>query len=273
MKDVILDYIKTVLENYDYWINSVVTVLTEDFFQNGNEWYDFGMTVAGVIKPAALSIVGMCFFIEFLKITINANILKWEWMFKCFFKLCFAKVCIDISYEVLSAIYATAASWISKISTSGGSIGVDTYKMIKPELDSYGTMAMIGVAVTCAIMFIAIMFIAIIIKVIAYARKFEIILYLSISPLPCAFLPLEDGGSSRIPKKFFMTFAGVCVQGLFIIISIKLYEVLCTTEITDAIASGGSMFTVMSQMLLASLVLLMAVFKSSTWAKNILDAM
>lgn len=273
MKEVILNYIKTVLENYDFWINSVVTVLTEDFFQNGNEWYDFGKSVAELIKPAALSIVGMCFFIDFLKMTMNQNILKWEYMLKCFFKLCFAKVCIDISYEVLSAIYATSASWIRKISTSGGGIGNLTYQQIKDELNSYGTMGMIGVAVTCAIMFIAIMFIAILIKVIAYARKFEIIMYLAISPLPCAFLPLEEGSSSRIPRKFFMSFAGVCIQGLFIIISIKLYEVLCTTEITEVINAGGSMFTIISQMLLASLVLLMAVFKSSTWAKNILDAM
>ena len=273
MKDVILNYIQTVLENYDYWISSVVTVLTEDFFHNGNAWYDFGYNVASVIKPAAVSIAGMCFMIEFLKMTINENILKWEWLLKAFFKICFAKVCIDSAYVLLSAIYAQVATWVSDVATAGGNIGTTTWSTIKGELNDYGTMAMIGVAVTCAIMFIAIMFIAIIIKVVAYARKFEIIIYLSISPLPCAFLPLEDGNTSRIPKKFIMSFTSACIQGLFIIISIKLYEVLCTNEISTAIAAGGSMFTVMSQMLLASLVLLMAVFKSSSWAKSILDAM
>ncbi|WP_298203017.1 hypothetical protein [Desulfosporosinus sp.] len=99
---------------------------------------------------------------------------------------------------------------------------------------------------------------------------FELLIYVAIAPLPCAFLPMED---SRIPKKYFLSFAAVCLQGLFIIISIKLYQAICVDTLIPAVQSSTALSDIAFNMLLGALVLVMAVVKSGTWAKSILDAM
>ena len=272
MKDLVYSWIEQMLTSVDGNIASVVSILSAGFW--GGSWCNWAKGIAtSTIEPIALTIISICFFVEFLKITIQMDILKWEYALKCFFKFVFAKVCIDVAFDLLDAIYATAAEWVASIGASGTSVGNDAWQAIKGELDGYKFLEMAGVLASSGIIFIAIWVVTIIIQVIAYARKFEITLLLAISPLPCAFLPLEDGGASRIPKKFFINFAGTCLQGVFIIMSVKLYEFLCTEEIDAAIAAGGSPGMIAGQLLLATLVLVMAVTKSSGWAKAILDAM
>lgn len=271
MKDFVYDLIKTMLTSLDGNISAVISILSADLFTSS--WYTWARSISTIIEPIALTIITICFLIEFLKITIQMDILKWEYGLKCFFKFVFAKVCIDVSFLLLSAIYATAAEWVADVGTSGTSIGGDAWDAIKDEIDGYGFMESIGLIASTGIIFIAIWIVSMIIQVIAYARKFELTLLLAVAPLPCAFLPLEDGGASRIPKKYFMNFAGTCLQGLFIIMSVKLYGFLCTEEINNMIASGGNPITIAGSLLLATLVLVMAVVKSSSWAKSILDAM
>lgn len=269
--DNVKKFIENIFTSMDGNISKITTILSEDWFSAGNTWYDFAKGIFVIVEPVALVIVSLCFFIEFLKITIQMDILKWEYGLKCFFKLVFAKVCIDVSTDLLSAIYATGAEWIASVGTSGSSIGATAWGVIQADIKGYGFIEMIGCVISVGIVVIAVWVISLVCQVIAYARKFELTLYLAIAPLPCAFLPLEDGGGSRIPKKFFMSFAGVCLQGLFMIMSVKLYEMLCIEFIENI--SGGDVFSVVGEVLLATVVLLMAVIKSGSWAKSILDAM
>lgn len=273
MKDFIKNWISNNLNSLDSNIAQVVLILTDNFWGANNLWYDFAQVIATIIRPISLTIITICFLIEFLKITIQMDILKWEYGLKCFFKFVFAKVCIDVSFSLLGAIYATASEWISSVGTTANTIGASTWTVIETEIDGYGLMETLGLVVSLGLVFLSIWIVSIMVQVIAFARKFELVIYLAVAPLPCAFLPLEDGGASRIPKKYFMNFASICLQGLFIIMSIKLYGTLCTEKINDAIATGGNVATVAGQLLLASLVLVMAVVKSSSWAKSVLDVM
>jgi hypothetical protein len=121
------------------------------------------------------------------------------------------------------------------------------------------------------IVMLAINIIAILIRVIAYARMFEILVYIAVAPLPCAFLPLGDSGSAgRIPKKFFLSFTAVCLQGLFILISLNLYAAICTDVFSGGLGTQPS--DIAYNVLLGALVLCVAVFKSGGWAKQIMDA-
>lgn len=273
MKEFIKNWISDNLNSMDSNIAKVVMILADNFWGSGNAWFDFAEEVAAIIKPIALTIITICFLIEFLKITIQMDILKWEYGLKCFFKFVFAKVCIDVSFSLLGAIYATGSEWIASIGTSAATIGSTAWGAIEAEIDGYGFIESIGLIASMGLIFLSIWVVSIMVQVIAYARKFELVIYLAVAPLPCAFLPLEDGNASRIPKKYIMNFASICLQGLFIIMSIKLYGMLCNEEIQNTIAAGGNVGTIAGQLLLASLVLIMAVVKSSSWAKSVLDAM
>ncbi len=273
MKEFIKNWIQSILLSLDGNIQKVVSILSNDFWKPGNAWYDFAISISTVIEPISLTIVTICFLIEFLKITINMNVLKWEYGTKVIIKFILAKVCIDVSFTLLGAIYATCAEWISSVGTSASTVGNTAWTVIETEIDGYGFMETLGLVVSMGLIFLAIWLVSLMVQVIAYARKFELVIYLAVAPLPCAFLPLEDNNMSRIPKKYVFSFASVCLQGLFIIMSIKLYGVLCNEEIQATISAGGNVGDIAGQILIASLVLIMAVVKSSSWAKSILDAM
>lgn len=271
MQEFILEWIKSGLSSFDADILKVVSILTENFWGNGNLWYAFAITMSNAIKPIALTIIGICFIIEFLDITARMDILKFEFMLRIIFKFLMARVTMDISFFLLEAIYLTVAEWVATVGVSGSSIGQITWTQIEPLIEDYGMLEMIGMVVSMGLMFIIIFGVSKVVQVIAYARKFEMVMYLSVAPLPCAFLPMEAGGANRITKKYFLSFAGTCLQGLFIIMSIRLYGVLCTDEIQASILAGSNLASIVGDIFIASLVLVMAVVKSGSWANRILD--
>lgn len=270
--DALVEWIKNCFMSMDADIAGVTTILQEDWFRPGNLWYQFGRGVQGIVTPIALTIVSICFLIEFLKITIQMDILKWEYALKCFFKLVFAKVCIDLSTDVLSAIYATCAEWINSVGTGSVAIGSLVWGEIKDSVENASLLGIIGIFLSSGIIFLAIKIITIVINVMAYARKFEICILMAVAPIPCAFLPLEDGGASRIPKKYILNFASSCLAGLFMIMSIRLYSILVENTLKTQILLLTDFGAQVGQVLLATLVLVMAIIKSGSWASKVLDA-
>lgn len=269
--DGIIDFFKNSFLSLDSDISNITGILQEDWFSSGNLWYDFAMNIQTIINPIALIIVAICFLVEFLKITIQMDILKWEYALKCFFKLVFAKVCIELSTYVLGAIYTTSAEWIGSVGAGTVSIGQNVWSQIESDVSSAGLLEIIGIFLSSGIIFLAINIIVIVIQVMAYARKFEICILLSIAPLPCAFLPLEDGGASRIPKKYILIFASSCLAGLFMIMSVRLYALLVNEAIMAQIGTLTDFGSKVGKVLLATLVLVMAIIKSGGWASKVLD--
>lgn len=269
--DAVIDFIEKLLLSLDADIDSIVGVLKDNWFQPGNRWYQIGRGIQGIIRPIALTIVSICFVIEFLKITIQMDILKWEYALKCFFKLVFTKVCIDLATDLLSAIFATCSEWIDGVGTGTVNIGWITWGQVKNSIINAGMLEIIGIFLSSGIIFLGIKAVVIIIQVMAYARKFELCILMAIAPLPCAFLPLEDGGASRIPKKYIMTFASSCLSGLFMIMSVRLYSELVKETIENEVLGASDVGAMIGSVLLATLVLLMAIIKSGSWAQKILD--
>lgn len=271
LKQFIIDWIISVISKFDGSVESAVNVLTQNVFTG--DMYNMAIGISNVIKPIALTIVGLCFVIEFIKITIRMDILKWEYGLTLFFKLVFAKAAMDISVDFLMAIYATAAEWIERTAQAGGTLGAEVGAAIQSSIENMGWQEALGLVCTMGICFLGIWICGIILVVIAYARMFELLIYISVSPLPCAFLPMEDSGATRIARRYFTTFAAVCLQGLFMVISIKLYQAICTSTIIPLVQGTTEMSEVMFNMLIGALVLVMAVIKSASWAKSIMDAL
>ena len=252
--------------SFDNAVNKVREILTVNIFSGA--MHDASVSVANVVKPLALTIISLLFLIEFIRLILNEDMIKPTWLLKGFFKLVLAKAAIDMGDALLSAIYQTSASWVNSIGGSSISLGSTFEATMTAGLDGAGLWETLGIFASCMIFSSAIKVVAIIIQVIAYARNFELLAYLAVSPLPCAFITSED---SRIAKNFFLNFAGVCMQGVFMILSIKLYGTLCTDSLNNAVSASSSMVDACLTMLLASLVLLMAIIKSGQWGQKIFN--
>lgn len=268
---IVEDFVKFYFEYFtlDGTLTQIVKMLSEDFFKEGNAWYTFATGVNSVVKPISLTIITICFLVEYLKTTINMDVLKVEYAFKCFFKAILAKASLDISMTLLMAIYQTSAEWMVKIvKISAGTSGtyfLEQKQQLEYAMGGYGMIQMFMSLPVYLVCWIVVCGAAVMVYVIAYARKIEIVMYAAISPLPCAFLALEN---SNITKRFIMSFASVCLQGVFIIMSIKLYELVCI-DITLDMVEGAPQACM--KLMVSSITLLMAVIKSSEWARRVLE--
>ena len=268
IRDTIVEFIFYALGYFDWAIEQVSDVLTLNIFNGGLVILAQG--IANVIKPIAYTIISICFLIEFIKITAEMNILKWEYGVRVLIKFVFAKVAIDLSSELLTAIYTTGADLIITIGNDpNGALGNAVSGAIEAEVNNMSWMQAMGIMTTIVLPIMAIMVIALIVLVMAYARIFELSIYIAIAPIPCAFLPVDG---SRITKKFFFSFAAVVLQGVFMVIILQLYKTLCITVFIPLIVVPGIINTAPMNMLFGSLLLVLTIMKSGTWAKQILDS-
>lgn len=285
-KEFLLTFITSVLASFDSMLASAENILVNG---GGIDLWDEIIAFSAILHPFCYTIIAICLLIEIAKTASKVDIIKWEHGLKVALKMVISKVAIDTAPAILKAIYATASYWTQQASVAsfgggatitnlGATVNAGMSTMIN-GLSGWGSV--LGLFMSLLVVVVAIKICGLIIQVIAFGRIFEIYVYLAVSPIPMAFLPLGDGsggGFSRITGKFFKAFAGICLQSLLMIISIRLFGLIMVTTINDAIATaigtGGStgVSDLCYTMLLGCIVLVMAVVKSGGWAKSIMDA-
>lgn len=285
LKETLLNLIKSAMNGFDSTVSSAQDVLTGGLFDTNAVWSSV-LALSNALKPFCYVVIGICLLIEIAQVAAKVDIIKWEYGLKLCVKMVFAKLCIDVAPTFLRACYNQASLWISSAMSVGGytNLGSLMTTEVETQISSIsGIWSVIGLLASCLLLSMAVKICGLLIQVIAFGRMFELYVLLAVSPLPCAFFPLGDGsggGMSRITQKFFKNFIAVCLQGVMIIINIRIFYMIVGTALTSLItsASGGSdPTTVVTDlcyvMLLAGIVLVMAVAKCGSWAKSIMDAM
>lgn len=282
IRDWFLGFIISTFKGFDTMIGSAQNVLTQT---NDSVWNSV-LSLSDVLKPFCYTIIGICLLIELAQVASKVDIVKWEHGLKILVKMVLAKVCIDVAPTFLRACYIQAASWINSLGVgTNTNFGSSLSAQIEPLLkDVSGAGTILALFLASAIVVVAIKVCGLLIQVIAFGRMFELYVYLAVSPLPCAFFPLGDGsggGFSRVTGKFFKSFAAVCLQGVMIVLCMRIFNMIIggalNEMIQNAIMSGSEASIIVGDliyvMLLGAIVLLMSVVRCGSWAKAILDAM
>lgn len=269
-------------------INESTDILTVNLTGSGVKWVEdaWGIVegVCDVLNPFCQTIIALCLLIELAQTIMKVDMLKWEHGLKFCIKMVFAKVCITLAPTFLKACYQQASIWILSVGADTGdlsSCSTDLQRSATAYLANVdGLGSILGLFISMSFVVIAIKICGLLIKVIAFGRMFEILVYLAISPLPCAFFPLGDGtggGISRITQKFFKSFIAVCLQGVMMILCIQIYNVIISSILiasTDAAnAAAANVSELCYTMLMGAIVLVMSVARCGSWAKSIIDAM
>ena len=279
LRDWLLGLMTSALQGFDSMLADALNVLTGGL----GEWSNVA-ALSSTLRPFCYTIIGICLLIEIAQVASKVDIIKWEHGLKLCVKMVLAKVCIDIAPTFLKACYAQAQDWITGLSSGGSTLGNTTVTYLTPLVQNVsGFGNILGMFLSTFIVLMAIKICGLMVQVIAYGRMFELYVYLVVSPLPCAFMPLgngDGGGVSRITSKFFKSFIAVCLQGVMMIIVIRIFDVvmgnaiLTTLEAAAGNADANAAITdLIYTMLLGAIALVMAVVKSGSWAKGILDAM
>lgn len=280
IKNWLIDQITAVFANLDSMTSQTVNILTDStIFDNG---WDYVIALSGALKPFCYIIIGICCLIEFADMGTKMDLVKWEHGLKIMVKMCLARVFIDIAPVFCKACYFQAHSWIASIGGTSQSIGTLATAQIVPLLEDYADLgALASIALTSFFVIFAINVCGMLAQVMAYGRLFELFTLLVASPVPCSFFPLggENGGSmSRITSSFLKNFAAVCLQGVMMLVVIRVYDIIVGARIIAELntLSTGSTSTAISNviftMLLGSIALVMALTKCGEWSKRMLDS-
>ena len=261
--------IMSFVSQLDASVNKARSVLTDSIFTG--DLFRLADNIRQQIRPIAITILSLCFIIEFLNILTHQDILKWETGFKVGAKLVLTYVALDISSQLMEAIYATGNDLIGKVQAVNMDMGGLIKDQLRAALTGLGILKTIGLLATIGIAFLIVWLAGVVILVIAYGRSIELLLHIAIAPIPCAFLILEDHHGARIFWKFVMSFAANCLQGFFIVLSISLYNALVTQIFETAISNGADVAAITGGLLLGAVVLVVTVVKSGSIAKSILD--
>lgn len=285
LKETLLELIISSLDGFDKMVATAQSILTGGSF-NVNTVWNAVIGLSNALKPFCYVAIAICLLLEIAQVAQKVDIIKFEHGIKLGVKMVLAKVCIDAAPTFLRACYNQSVIWINAVVGMGGytSLGSMLSTEIETQFNSItGLWSVLGLFVSTMLVALAIKVCGLLITVIAYGRFFELMVYLAVSPLPCAFFPMGDGsggGVSRITQKFFKSFIAVCLQGVMILICIRIFYAIIGTSfqqlINDAVVAGtasGIVSELSYIMLLFAIVLVMAVSKCGSWARNIIDAM
>jgi hypothetical protein len=268
------------ITNFETWIGIANGFLSAHLDAT---WDNIFTSITTIIMPFATLIIGICLLIELAQVAAKVETIKWEYGIKLGFKMAMSVALLNILPVFLQACYLQAAAWINTVAGFGTGIEMGSLYLaqIGNMVDSVSGWSVFGLFISTVVLVLAFQICGIIIMAIAFGRMFEIYVYLAISPIPAAFFPLGDGtggGFSRITMKFLRSFAAVCLQGVIMMICLRIFGLLVDTTLNEAfeanIAIGGAagVTQVMLTFVLGAITLVIAIVKSGSWAKSVLDA-
>lgn len=287
MAKAIINLVKSMLlsalGSFDSLVESASTILSGGI---SNTLWNKVVELSDNLVPFCNIIIGICVMIELAQVASKVDIIKFEHGLKIGVKLVLSKVCIEVAPTFLQACYNQSSAFVALLADGDTTVKLGG-EVATHIADSVGKVSGLGNAIgllaSTLILQMGIKVCGLVIVVIAYGRVFEILIYLLVSPIPCAFFPLGNGngdGISRITTRFFKSFIAVCLQGLMMFMCIQLFGTIILeafrTKISVSIKGDVEAATMASDlcfdMILFAIVLVMAVSKCGNWAKSIVDA-
>mgnify|MGYP007134554357 CR=1 FL=1 len=243
MREQIFKMIDNSFGGWNNTLNDVVKIITQSPDEFNHVTYEMIQSVYSTLLPLAYNLLALFFLIEFLTKSATLEVMKWEQIAKILFKTVLAKVIIENTFGFLNIIFTISSEAILKVDAvalSPGELISDVTQMIKDSVPTGPLAEFCEVWVLCE------------------------------AEYGCFTFPIATFTSSSvhsIGKKFFQSYASVCLQGLFILLVTKLYG-----AITAGVAMNGEGWDVVGKMLITSLTTVTLLIKSGTWAKQITGA-
>jgi hypothetical protein len=206
--------------------------LAPDEFKSGVVW-ELITLLHGAMQSIGYALLVIFFLVGVIKTTASfAEMKRPEMIFKLFLRFAIAKALIQYSLEILVMLYRVAQVMIRAVARVSGGTDIDIVSYpaltVPPEIVTaladvstiqkllLWMLGLIGVLIIVGCSFVIILTV--------YGRFFRLFLYTAIAPIPLAGVagsPTQSMGIS-----FIRNYAGVCLEGVIIIMSCAIYGVL-----------------------------------------------
>ena len=215
-----LEYLGNMLEKM--W---ALLTTSPQSFKGGTIWSVIS-TINGVLGAIGTALLVLFFTVGVIKTCGSfAELRKPETAVKVFIRFAIAKYLIDNCLTLLVDFVTIVQGIISKV-TGASSIGTALEFTIPSEVQS--TFEGIGILdgaipiwAVCFIAHLAFIVIGLVLLLTVYGRFFRIYMYAAIAPIPLSTMAGQP--TENIAKSFLKSFAGVCLQGVVIVLACVIF--------------------------------------------------
>lgn len=276
MTDYIIDLIEKMIISTQT-LGSNTSILTQTPVTFNTNLYRGVMSIAeNAVMPIGYVILGLVFLIELNNIVTRTDgqqgTMGFEIPFKLMFKFVLCKIALDSTPLILEAIFSVSNEIIMSI---GGVFGANNPNVsndivaMKDNIEDmeFGVKLMMSVQVT--MIWLIFKFSTLMINMIIIGRMIEIYVMMAIAAIPMSTLGNTE--LSSIGKNFLKSFTAVCVQGVLVYIVLNMYGTLVTN--IETVFDPTDITSVLWEILLYSMVLVVAIFATGRISKSIFNAM
>ena len=194
-------------------------------FKGGGIWSVI-TTINGVLGAIGTALLVLFFTIGIIKTCGSfAELKKPETAVKVFIRFAISKALIDNCLTLL-VDFVTIVQGVIKDITGASSIGTALEFTIPSDVaGSFDSIGILDGAIplwsVCFIAHIAFIVIGLVLLLTVYGRFFRIYMYAAIAPIPLATMAGQP--TENIAKSFLKSFAGVCLQGVVIVLACVIF--------------------------------------------------
>ena len=194
-------------------------------FKGGTLW-SIIETINGVLGAVGTALLVLFFTVGMIKTCGSfAELKKPETAVKVFVRFAIAKFLVDNCLKLLVNFVTIVQSVISKI-TAANPIGTALeYTIPSDVMAKFTSVGILDGAIplwaVCFIAHLAFIVISMVLLLTVYGRFFRIYIYAAIAPIPLSTIAGQP--TENIGKSFLKSFAGVCLQGVVIVLACIIF--------------------------------------------------
>ena len=225
----IIDILNYTLNFWSEAMQTIWTLLTTSpqNIRGGAVWSAIA-NIQGGLKAIAYALLVLFFIVGVVKTTTNfAEIKRPEVALKLFIRFAIAKAVVGYSMDILTGILKIGHGILNNISGHAGGVlttGITLPDAIAQKINQCSFLDSIPLWIVALIGALLVTVLSFVMILTVYSRIFKIFMYTAVAPIPLASFAGE--GTSQVARQFLKSYAGVCLQGVVIILACIVYSVL-----------------------------------------------
>lgn len=263
--------------SFSFWSDAIheiwTLLMTSPEQLRGGAVYRIMSDVHGGLKAIAYALLVLFFLAGFVKaMTSFSEIKRPETALRLFIRFAVSKAVVTYSMDLLSAIYRIVQGILRKVSAHAGSFltdGVRLPDVIAEKILECGFLDSIPLWIVSMIGALLITVLSFVMILTVYSRFFKLFMYTAIAPVPLSSFAGE--GTGQIGRQFLKSYAGVCLQGVMILIACVIYSAFAETPTVPSDTNATTMvFVFVFQMVFNFLLLVGSVRMSERVVKEMI---
>lgn len=224
----VVDNLNNALETWNNKLSEIFSLITQSpqDFKGGSIWRVI-VDINGALQAIGLALLVLFFVAGVVKTTGSLSEIKRpEHALKLFIRFAIAKAVVTYGLDLMLALFRICQGIISTAAQRLGSLDDNAIllpEVIKEKIQSVGFFESVPLWIVTLLGSLFITILAFVMIMTVYGRFFKLYMYTAIAPIPLSTFAGEP--TSAIGKSFLKSYAGVCLEGVIIVLACIIFSV------------------------------------------------